>query len=94
MAADVKILGVPCIDSCLNSLEGDLSKYVDEGYVIAGQCITPQGNIIYTLVKNVDEAKIVSTPTQAFEEIDIDFALETLEADWIKNKSRKGVAKT
>lgn len=92
MAADVKILGGPCVDSYLDFLEGDLSKYVDEGYVIVGQCITPQGNIIYTLVKNVDEAKIV--PTQPFEEIDINFALETLEADWIKNKSRKGVAKT
>nr|DAH54686.1 MAG TPA: hypothetical protein [Caudoviricetes sp.] len=90
MAADVKIIGVPCIDSCLNSLEGDLSKYVDEGYIITGQCITPQGNIIYTLVKNVDEAKIAPAPTQAFEEIDIDFVLETLEADWIKNKSRGG----
>ena len=89
--ADVKILGVPCIDSCLNSMEGELSKYVDEGYVITGQCITPQGNIIYTLVKNVDEAKIVPTPTPAFEEIDIDFVLETLEADGIKNRS--GVAK-
>lgn len=90
MAADVKILGGPCVDSYLDFLEGDLSKYVDEGYVIAGQCITPQGNIIYTLVKNVDEAKIV--PTQPFEEIDIDFGddLETLEADWIKNKSGRG----
>lgn len=82
-------MGVPCIDSCLNSLEEDLSKYVDEGYAITGQCITPQGNIIYTLVKNVDEAKIVPTPTPALEEIDIDFVLETLEADWIKNQSRR-----
>ena len=89
--ADVKILGVPCIDSCLNFMEGELSKYVDEGYVVTGQCITPQGNIIYTLVKNVDEAKIVPTPIPAFEEIDIDFVLETLEADWLKNRS--GVAK-
>lgn len=92
MAADVKIIGVPCIDSCLNSLEEDLSKYVDEGYVITGQCITPQGNIIYTLVKNVDEAKVVPTPTPVLEEIDIDFVLETLEADWIK-KPKQGVAK-
>ena len=60
--ADVKIIGVPCIDSCLNSLEGDLSKYVDEGYIITGQCITPQGNIIYTLVKNTEENKIVPVP--------------------------------
>lgn len=89
MAADVKIIGVPCIDSCLNSMEKDLSKYVDEGYVITGQCITPQGNIIYTLVKNVDEAKIVPMPTPVLEEIDIDFVLETLEADWIKNQSRR-----
>ncbi len=89
MAADVKIIGVPCIDSCLNSMEKDLSKYVDEGYVITGQCITPQGNIIYTLVKNVDEAKIVPTPTPVLEDIDIDFVLETLEADWIKNQSRR-----
>lgn len=35
MAADVKIIGVPCIDSCLNSLEEDLSKYVDEGYALS-----------------------------------------------------------
>lgn len=84
--ADVKIIGVPCIDSCLNSLEEDLSKYVDEGYVITGQCITPQGNIIYTLVKNTEENKIVPVPAPTLEEFDIDFALETLEADWIKNQ--------
>lgn len=73
--ADVKIIGVPCIDSCLNSMEGELSKYVDEGYVITGQCITPQGNIIYTLVKkNTEEAAPFD------EEIDIDY--------WIKNEGK------
>lgn len=56
--ADVKIIGAPCIDSCLNSLEGDLSKYVDEGYIITGQCITPWGNIIYTLVKTQKKIKL------------------------------------
>lgn len=72
--ADVKIIGVPCIDSCLNSMEGELSKYVDEGYVITGQCITPQGNIIYTLVKSTEEAAPFD------EEIDIDY--------WIKNEGK------
>ena len=70
--ADVKIIGVPCIDSCLNSMEGELNKYVDEGYVITGQCITPQGNIIYTLVKSTEEAAPFD------EEIDIDY--------WIKKR--------
>ena len=71
--ADVKIIGAPCVDSCLDSLEGVLSKRIDEGYVIAGQCVTPQGNIIYTLVKNTEEAASFD------EEIDIDY--------WIKNES-------
>ena len=65
--ADVKIIGAPCVDSCLDSLEGVLSKRIDEGYVIAGQCVTPQGNIIYTLVKNTEEAAPFD------EEIDIDY---------------------
>lgn len=71
--ADVKIIGAPCVDSCLDSLEGVLSKRIDEGYVIAGQCVTPQGNIIYTLVKSTEEAAPFD------EEIDIDY--------WIKNES-------
>lgn len=78
--ADVKIIGAPCIDSCLNSLEGDLSKYVDEGYIITGQCITPWGNIIYTLVKNTEENKIAPVPAPFDEEIDIDY--------WIKNEGK------
>lgn len=73
MAADVKIIGAPCVDSCLDSLEGILSKRIDEGYVIAGQCVTFQGNIIYTLVKSTEEAASFD------EEIDIDY--------WIKNES-------
>lgn len=71
--ADVKIIGTPCVDSCLDSLEGVLSRRIDEGYVIAGQCVTPQGNIIYTLVKSTEEAAPFD------EEIDIDY--------WIKNES-------
>lgn len=86
--ADVKIVGVPCVDSYLDSLERDLSEYIDEGYAIAGQCVTPRGNILYTLVKNIEENKIVNEPAQTFEEFDIDFALETLEADWIKNQNK------
>lgn len=84
--ADVKIIGVPYTGSCLKSLESDLGKYIDEGYTITGQCITPRGNIIYTLVKNTEENKTVPVPAPTLEEFDIDFALETLEADWIKNQ--------
>lgn len=68
--ADVKIIGAPCVDSCLDSLEGVLSKRIDEGYVITGQCVTPQGNIIYTLVKNTEEAAPFD------EEIDIDYRIK------------------
>lgn len=77
---DVKIIGAPCVDSCLDSLEGVLSKRIDEGYVIAGQCVTPQGNIIYTLVKNTKENKIVPVPAPFDKEIDIDY--------WIKNEGK------
>lgn len=73
---DVKIIGAPCVDSCLDSLEGVLSKRIDEGYVIAGQCVTPQGNIIYTLVKS----KSIEEAAPFDEEIDIDY--------WIKNESK------
>lgn len=73
--ADVKIIGAPCVDSCLDSLEGVLSKRIDEGYVIAGQCVTPQGNIIYTLVKNTEENKIVPVPASFGEEIDVDYGI-------------------
>lgn len=69
-------------------MESDLSEYIDEGYAIVGQCITPRGNIVYTLVKNTEENKIVPVPAPTLEEFDIDFALETLEADWIKNQNK------